>query len=194
MVDLIILLVAAACQVALAWIGVHVSAHTPSRRDKETLRRIRLSFFGIATLGVLAIVVGGYPAANKQDDIAEGVHTIQIALGITKPKGRAAIKQQLGTLYAEGIRLANDGPPSREPEQYKKYQAALTDWRERVVRWLTENMTPAAAAKFWDYQDQFKSMGFQGANIQETWDRDFTFALARNLDLMIQHDTWDKPQ
>lgn len=194
MVDLLILLVAAACQVALAWIGVHVSAHPPSRKGRKPLWRIKVSFFVIAAIGVAAIVFGGYRSANMQTDIADGVHTIQMKLGINKPKDRSAIKQPLGLFYIEGQKLANDGPRSREPEEYKKYQAALADWRAKVTRWLNENMSPTASSKFADWQDQFRSIGFQGAGQQEIWDRDYTFALTRNLDLMIQSDAWDKQQ
>jgi hypothetical protein len=134
----------------------------------------------------------GYRSSDVQTGIADGVRLIEARLGTATANERSAIKEKLSPLFVEGEKLANDGPPSRQPDEYKKYQAALADWRLRTVQWLNENMAPAAAARFLDWQAQFKPIGFEGAGPQEVWDRDYTFALARNLDLMIQSDAWDK--
>jgi hypothetical protein len=137
-------------------------------------------------------VWSGYRSSDVQMGIADGVRLIEARLGIATANDRSAIKEKLGSLFVEGEKLANDGPPSREPEEYKKYQVALADWRLKTVQWLNENMAPAASAKFLDWQAQYKPIGYEGAGSQEIWDRDYTFALARNLDLMIQSDAWDK--
>ena len=75
MLDLVLVLVAALCQVALAWIGIHVSEKPISRYDKKRSRRIRWSFFGIAAIGIFAIATGGYRSANVQSEIANGVNS-----------------------------------------------------------------------------------------------------------------------
>jgi hypothetical protein len=98
---------------------------------------------------------------------------------------RDAIKQQLQLFYAEGQKLA-EGPPSKEPEQYQRYEDSIREWRPRVSIWMDEHMGPGASSKFRDYMPYYAAglVGFQGSDPQETWDRNYVSYLCRNLDAM----------
>jgi hypothetical protein len=106
---------------------------------------------------------------------------------------RDPIKQQLRMFYAEGEKLA-EGPPSREQGAYKKYQADIRAWQAKVVKWLDEDMALGASSKFKEYRTHLPTGGYEGADQQEIWDRNYISALCANLDEMIKSDAWDKPQ
>jgi hypothetical protein len=189
MLDTILLVIAGLSQLALGILGVRLSTRRISKSHKI---RYEWIFVVVGVIGFSAITGSGIRSGEVQTTIADGVRSIQNKLELSS-SGRKPIIQKLGSFYAEGEKLANDGPPSRDPEEYRKYQAELKDWRLRTVQWLNENMGPNAAQKFLDWQTQFRPIGFEGAAVQEVWDRDYALAIGRNLDLMIQSDAWDKP-
>jgi hypothetical protein len=107
---------------------------------------------------------------------------------------RELIKGQLLIFYEEGERLTNEGPGSREPEEYKKYQMETKQWADRVSQWMDENMARGASAKFKDYWPWLAKgyPGYAGASSQEVWDRNYVSFLCDNLDEMIKQNAWDK--
>jgi hypothetical protein len=149
MLDFGLLFVAGICNFLLGLLGFRLSTRRVQQSQKA---HYEWAFIIIGLVGLASIVWSGYRSVNVQDGIADGIRLIEAKLGITTlTNNRNTTKQQLGGFYVEGEKLANDGPSSREPEEYKKYQGAVADWRQRTVAWLSQNMAPTAAAKFLDW-------------------------------------------
>ena len=119
---------------------------------------------------------------------------IEAEAKLAKLTNRNTTKQQLSVFYAEGQRLAENGAPSHDEAGVEKYHLAIVEWRDRVSKWLDENMSQAASPHFRDYQKQYAGWlpGFQNTGPQETWDRNYVRWLCENLDGMILSDAWDK--
>ena len=189
MFDFLLLLIAGVCQLALGVLGFRLSAHRATKAQKS---RYEWVFIIIGLIGLGTIVWSGTRSVNVQNGIAVGIEKIEAKLG-ERQAGRDPIKHQLELFYAEGEKLS-EGPPSREPDQYKKYQDAIRDWQSRVVAWMNENMSPAAAAKFTEYRPHMTAgyIVYENTGPQETWDRNYVGYLCENLDAMIQSDAWDR--
>jgi hypothetical protein len=190
--DFVLLLVAGACQLALGILGLELTVRRTTKAQKN---HYVWGFIIIGFTGLVAIVWSGTRSASVQNGIAAGIEKIETKLGVATTANRKAIKHQLELFYAEGEKLS-EGPPSRASDQYKKYQDSIKDWQSRVVAWMNENISPAAAAKFTEYRPHIASgyIGYENTGPQETWDRNYVSYLCENLDAMIQSDAWDKSQ
>jgi hypothetical protein len=138
-------------------------------------------------IGILlaAIFVAGFLA--WQDQHAARIQAEKTAVQITD---RRAIKRQLQIFYAEGERFATDGAPDKDIE---KFDLSIRSWQVKVIGWLALNMGPGASAKFLDWRPYINDYPqYEGAGLQETWDRNYASYLCRNLDAMIQSNAWDK--
>jgi uncharacterized membrane protein len=82
MIDTLLLIVAAACQVWLAYIGVHVSLERA--RDASARRRIRRWSIVVGVVGLFALVVSGYRSASVQQTIKDGVDKLIAASPLSK--------------------------------------------------------------------------------------------------------------
>jgi hypothetical protein len=162
------------------------------RATKAQQSHYEWTFIVIGLIGLTAIVWSGVRSNNIQEGTAVGVHNIETKLGL-RGTDRSAIRHQLELFYAEGEKLS-EGPPSRAPGEYEKYQDAIRTWQAHVIAWMNVNMSPAASAKFTEYRPHMAAgyILYENTGLQETWDRNYVSYLCQNLDAMIQSDAWDK--
>lgn len=111
---------------------------------------------------------------------------------INRKNDRTVLHSYLNKFYVEGSFL--EGGASLT--DYAEYRKLTAEWRGRVVKFLRENMTEGAAARFQEtseyYRDAIHYPSISDANFN--WEMNEMAWRRRNLEKLMNTDIWDKPR
>jgi hypothetical protein len=187
--DFILLLVAAACQLALGLLGFLVTV----RSSKKTQRgRYEVAFVVIGIIGLGAIIWGGARSANVQSGIFDGIQKIEAQLGISKSDGLLSSETiaRLNEFSREAAAIGHRPIPTDLTEDKKiayvdKFEEDVNRWAQSTGDWIQQNMGEDAANKFWDNKNDTFPQYPGLLNAKHNAEMAYLFNRKRNLDAWI---------